>query len=272
VEGGRKGEGDDLLKEDLVMQARGNSHIRVAAFTLIELLVVIAIIAILMGILMPAIQAAKERGRRLKCMANTRQIGTATQIYSQDNRGLVPQHQKDGEWLWDVPIRTADALVQCGAPRITFYCPGISISIKNKDPLGNWWNFSTNRRIIAYAWLGKRIGGADYLNALKPVNKKPFCNKVTDKFASAAELMTDAIPSVGTSLEGDTDEFMNVPSNVLTLPGEYHRAGHMAGKKPGGGNILFLDCHSQWRTFLPDMVIRHDTKDNRAGGTIRFWF
>ena len=60
--------------------------------------------------------------------------------------------------------------------------------------------------------------------------------------------------------------------NVLTLPGEYHRAGHMVGKKPAGGNLLFLDGHSQWRSFLPDMVIRHDTKDNRAGGTIRFWF
>ena len=255
------------------MKGKRNPCFQAAAFTLIELLVVIAIIAILMGILMPAIQAAKERGRRLKCMANVRQVGMATQVYAQDNRGNVPQHQKDGEWLWDMPIGTADALVQCGAPRLVFYCPGISISIKNRDPIGNWWNYPGNRRrIIAYAWLGKRVGGAEYLTALKPVNKKPFPTKVTGKFASATELMADAIPSVGTGLKGDTDEFMNVPSNVLTLPGEYHRAGHMVGKKPAGGNLLFLDGHSQWRSFLPDMVIRHDTKDNRAGGTIRFWF
>jgi prepilin-type N-terminal cleavage/methylation domain-containing protein len=254
------------------MKADGNRLVRGKAFTLIELLVVIAIIAILMGILMPAIQAAKERGRRLKCMSNTRQIGLATQLYAQDNKGSVPQHPKNGEWLWDVPIGTADALVQYGAKRIVFYCPGISISIKNKDPLGNWWNFSTKRRIISYAWLGKRVGGADFLTSLKPEFKKPFSQKITAKNASATELYADAIPSVGTSLDGLTDEFVNVPSNVLNLPGEYHRAGHMNGKKPAGGNLTFLDGHSQWRTFLPDMVIRHDTKDNRAGGTIRFWF
>lgn len=58
---------------------------RYAAFTLIELLVVIAIIAVLAGLLLPAITRARERGRQAKCMANVRQIVAGLHMYAQDN-------------------------------------------------------------------------------------------------------------------------------------------------------------------------------------------
>ena len=61
-------------------------------FTIVELLVVIAVIGILMGLLLPAIQAARESGRRTACMSNAYQLGMAVNRFDQD-KGRVPRWQ-----------------------------------------------------------------------------------------------------------------------------------------------------------------------------------
>lgn len=102
--------------------------------TLIELLIVIAIVAILVSLLLPAIQLFKERGNRVKCASNLKQCGTAIFCYAADNNGVLPKGGSGG------PADPADAyssgLVSALAPYLDFKvwtCPAINSPTIN-DP------------------------------------------------------------------------------------------------------------------------------------------
>ena len=115
------------------------------AFTLIELLVVIAIIAILAGMLLPALSKAKDKARSIGCLNNLRQIGIFMQLYTDDNQDTFPGHRDQQPALGATNDWWGNYLMTYSKGNSNFFhCPALQ-GVRNDYGKGWRWAFSTDR-------------------------------------------------------------------------------------------------------------------------------
>ncbi|MFG0247390.1 MAG: type II secretion system protein [Phycisphaeraceae bacterium JB051] len=215
-----------------------NASLR-TGFTLIELLVVISIIALLIGILLPALQKARMAGRATQCLSAQRQIAVTTNAYLGDFKNqFMVANPSNAAHRWEVLL--AD-MYRMG--REIFYCP--------EDLKRNINDWNTDNRYIS---MGYNIEGLGYSGGS---NKNPFTGVNQGVFSARLDLINkpgntlvtlDAYKPQSTSTANQRDR-----GYYVAVPEQYMWADFQPRARHDGVNVVFIDGHGK-RMLLEDTV------------------